>query len=158
MTERPSRPYILFVNGPNLNRLGTREPSVYGTDTLDDVFTKVQQLAAARNVEVVPFQSNHEGAIIDFLQQYGQSSSGVILNPGALAHYGLSLRDCLADVGCPVVEVHISNVHNRESFRHQLVLSEVVVGQVVGLGTKGYELATRYLLEHVLDNSEEGKE
>jgi 3-dehydroquinate dehydratase II len=143
------QPYLLLLNGPNLNRLGVREPSVYGTDTLQDVVTRVETAAAAYGVLVQSFQSNAEGDLIDFLQAYGSDALGIIVNPGALAHYGYSLRDCLADLQRPTVEVHISNVHRRESFRHQLVLAPVVTGQIVGLGTYGYELAVHYLLREV---------
>jgi 3-dehydroquinate dehydratase II len=143
------RSYILLVNGPNLNRLGVRDPSVYGKDTLDDIHHRVVELAEDYGVEVDAFQSNHEGELIDFLQTHGPSSRGVILNPGALGHYSYALRDCLADIRGPVIEVHISNVHSREAFRHQLVLASVVKGQIVGLGTFGYELATLYLLREI---------
>ncbi|QQE81303.1 type II 3-dehydroquinate dehydratase [Alicyclobacillus sp. SO9] len=140
------RPYILLLNGPNLNRLGVRKPKIYGSVQLRDVISNVSQLAETIGVGVVDFQSNSEGALVDFLQEKGPESLGIIINPGALAHYGLSLRDCLEDLSRPTVEVHISNVHQREEFRHKLVLSDVVDGQVVGLGTFGYELAARYLL------------
>ncbi|MCL6516183.1 type II 3-dehydroquinate dehydratase [Alicyclobacillus sp.] len=142
-----ARPYLLVVNGPNLNRLGVRQPQVYGTETLASVVARVREVASAEGVDVLDFQSNHEGALIDFLQQHGPSSVGVVLNPGALGHYGWALRDCVADLGRPVVEVHISNVHRREPFRHQLVLAPVVAGQVVGMGTTGYVWAARHLLE-----------
>ncbi|MBX5437382.1 MAG: type II 3-dehydroquinate dehydratase [Alicyclobacillaceae bacterium] len=145
VSEGVARPYVLLVNGPNLNRLGVRDPQIYGTETLADVERRVRAVTAPRGVEVRSFQSNSEGALIDFLQQHGPGSLGIILNPGALAHYGLALRDCLEDIGRPVVEVHISNVHKREPFRHHLVLSAVVTGQIVGLGTAGYELAAEYL-------------
>ncbi len=138
--------YILLVNGPNLNRLGQREPSIYGTTTLADIEASVAELARSHNVEVRSFQSNSEGALIDFLQEFGPDALGIIINPGALAHYGYALRDCLADIRRPTVEVHISNVHQREEFRHKLVLAPVVTGQIAGLGTEGYLLAARYLL------------
>ncbi|SFU89762.1 type II 3-dehydroquinate dehydratase [Alicyclobacillus macrosporangiidus] len=141
------RPYLLVVNGPNLNRLGQREPQVYGTETLHDVCVRVREVTEACGVAVKDFQSNHEGALIDFLQQHGPGSIGIVLNPGALGHYGYALRDCVAEVGRPVIEVHISNVHRREAFRHQLVLAPVVLGQIVGLGTAGYVLAARHLLD-----------
>ncbi|MCL6598453.1 MAG: type II 3-dehydroquinate dehydratase [Alicyclobacillus macrosporangiidus] len=141
------RPYLLVVNGPNLNRLGLREPQVYGTETLHEVCARVREAADAFGVAVKDFQSNHEGALIDFLQQYGPGAIGIVLNPGAFGHYGYALRDCVADIGRPVIEVHISNVHRREAFRHQLVLAPVVLGQIVGLGTAGYVLAARHLLE-----------
>jgi 3-dehydroquinate dehydratase II len=156
MNGTKTTPYLLLVNGPNLNRLGTREPSIYGYDTLHDVEARVAALAAAHNVAVCSHQSNHEGDLIDYLQSHGPQSIGVILNPGAFAHYGLALRDCVADIGCPVVEVHISNVHQREPFRHQLVLAPVVTGQMVGFGTTGYELAAQYLISQYLNASQEG--
>jgi 3-dehydroquinate dehydratase-2 len=140
------RKYLLLVNGPNLNRLGQREPSIYGTATLADVEASVAAVAKQYNVEVRSFQSNSEGALIDFLQEFGPNALGIIINPGALAHYGYALRDCLADIRRPTVEVHISNVHQREEFRHKLVLAPVVAGQICGLGIQGYLLAARYLL------------
>ncbi|RIV29144.1 type II 3-dehydroquinate dehydratase [Alicyclobacillaceae bacterium I2511] len=140
-------PYLLLVNGPNLNRLGVREPEIYGTESLIDVVSSVRSVATEYGVEVDSFQSNHEGELVDILQQHGPASLGIIINPGALAHYGYSLRDCLADIDRPTVEVHISNVHQREAFRQQLVLSGVVRGQIVGLGTLGYRLAALYLLQ-----------
>lgn len=150
------RPYLLLVNGPNLNRLGVREPAVYGTVSLDDIVNNVTGLAADYGVDVRAFQSNHEGGLIDFLQDASERAVGVVLNPGAYAHYGYALRDCLADLSCPVIEVHISNVHRREAFRHELVLAPVVAGQIVGLGTAGYELAARQLLEQFMLKSREG--
>ncbi|MCL6593522.1 MAG: 3-dehydroquinate dehydratase [Alicyclobacillus sp.] len=143
---KETQPYLLLVHGPNLNRLGQREPHIYGSETLADVCAKVRRLADARGVEVRAFQSNHEGALIDFLQEHGPGALGILINPGALGHYGYALRDCLADLGRPAIEIHISNVHRREPFRHHLVLADVVTGQVVGLGTAGYELAAWHLL------------
>jgi 3-dehydroquinate dehydratase-2 len=136
-----------LVHGPNLNRLGQRQPHIYGSERLEDVVERVRRVCQPHGVTVRDFQSNSEGAIIDFIQAYGPEAIGIILNPGALAHYGYALRDCLEDIGRPVVEVHISNVHRRESFRQQLVLAPVAVGQIVGLGTVGYELAAKYLLQ-----------
>ncbi|MBX6352912.1 MAG: type II 3-dehydroquinate dehydratase [Thermoflavifilum sp.] len=141
------QPYLLLINGPNLNRLGQRDPNTYGTETLADVERRVRQVAQAAGVDVRAFQSNSEGELIDILQREGPEAMGIIINPGAYAHYSYALRDCLADLSTPIVEVHISNVHRREPFRHQLVLSSVVTGQVVGLGTLGYELAAQYLLQ-----------
>ncbi|WP_067932957.1 type II 3-dehydroquinate dehydratase [Alicyclobacillus kakegawensis] len=137
---------ILLVHGPNLNRLGQRQPEVYGKDSLADVVQRVRKVCQPYGVEVLDFQSNHEGAIIDFLQTHGPQARGMIINPGALAHYGYALRDCLEDVGRPFIEIHISNVHRRESFRHHLVLAPLAAGQIVGLGTIGYEYAAAYLL------------
>ncbi|MCL6631640.1 MAG: type II 3-dehydroquinate dehydratase [Alicyclobacillus herbarius] len=138
---------ILLLHGPNLNRLGQRQPHIYGKETLADVVARVRKVCEPHGVEVKDFQSNHEGAIIDFVQTHGPQAQGIILNPGALAHYGYALRDCLEDIGRPVVEIHISNVHRREPFRHQLVLAPVAIGQIVGLGPIGYEYAAHYLLQ-----------
>jgi 3-dehydroquinate dehydratase-2 len=142
-----SRAYLLLVNGPNLNRLGRRNPDVYGTETLADVEARVRSVTEPAGVDLRAFQSNSEGDLIDFLQREGPGALGIILNPGAFGHYSYALRDCLEDLQRPVVEVHISNVHRREAFRHELVLAPVVTGQIVGLGTLGYELAARYLLQ-----------
>lgn len=141
------RPYILLLNGPNLNRLGVRKPEIYGSTRLSDVIASVRSFSESVGVDLLDFQSNTEGALVDFLQEKGPEALGIIVNPGALAHYGLSLRDCLEDLSRPTVEVHISNVHRREAFRQKLVLADVVDGQVVGLGTYGYELAARFLLK-----------
>lgn len=141
------KPYLLLVNGPNLNRLGLRNPQVYGHHTLADIVSDVRELAEEFATDLRDYQSNSEGALVDFLQQEGPEALGIVINPGALAHYGLSLRDCLEDINKPTVEVHISNIHRREEFRHHSVLAEVVTGQVVGLGVRGYILATQYLLQ-----------
>lgn len=138
---------ILLINGPNLNRLGTREPEIYGRTTLAEIESMTAARAAERHLAVKAFQSNHEGAIIDFIQRRQDSASGIIINPGALAHYGYSLRDCLAAVACPVVEVHISNVHKREEWRRTSVISDVCAGVIVGLGVEGYLLALEYFRE-----------
>jgi 3-dehydroquinate dehydratase-2 len=136
-------PYLLLVNGPNLNRLGKRDPATYGTRTLLNVTEGVLEVTAKYGVQVESIQSNHEGELIDFLQTKGPGAIGIVINPGALGHYSYALRDCLDDISIPAIEVHISNVHCRESFRHQLVLSPVVSGQIVGLGTIGYQLAAQ---------------
>src|SRR3990170_4563321 len=132
---------ILVINGPNLNTLGTREPEVYGTDTLADIMGRVEERARALGVEVKSFQSNHEGAIIDFVQQEAPQADGIVINPGALTHYGLSLRDALAGCGRPAIEVHISNLYVREPFRRRSVTAAVCAGVISGLGWRGYLLA-----------------
>ncbi|WP_211266012.1 type II 3-dehydroquinate dehydratase [Alicyclobacillus ferrooxydans] len=151
------QPTILLVNGPNLNRLGAREPGIYGSETLPQVVNRVRQLAMAQGISVVDKQTNSEGVMIDFLQENAPCADGVIINPGAFAHYSYALRDCLADVGahCPIVEVHISNVHQREAFRHESVLAAVVTGQIVGLGTRGYDLALQFLLTRIVHRGAE---
>ena len=129
---------ILLINGPNLNMLGTRQPEIYGSLTLQDIVDRVTARAKELGAEIVPFQSNHEGAIVDFIQQNAPAADGIIINAGALTHYGLSLRDAFESVQKPFVEVHISNVHAREEFRNHSVLAAIAVAQVMGLGWRGY--------------------
>jgi 3-dehydroquinate dehydratase-2 len=138
---------ILLVNGPNLNRLGHRAPDIYGRKTLPEIEALVRQRGAELGVEVLCFQSNSEGAIVDFLQAEGPRASGVIINPGALTHYGLSLRDALTDLGLPVAEVHISNIYAREDWRHHSVIAPIAKGQISGFGWRGYIAALELLVE-----------
>ena len=142
---------VVVLHGPNLNLLGQREPGVYGTDTLDQINQRITNLGRTLDppVTVHTFQSNHEGELVDAIQQFGRSSDGIIINPGALTHYSIAVRDALAAVARPTVEVHLSNVHAREEFRHRSVTAPVVTGQVVGLGPAGYELALRFLAGHI---------
>lgn len=133
---------ILLINGPNLNRLGKREPAHYGSSTLEDLEAQLNQQAERIDVKLICFQSNHEGAIIDKLHwSEDHGMDGVIINPGAFTHYSYAIRDAIAGIDVPVIEVHISNIHARESFRHESVTAPVSAGQIVGLGTQGYELA-----------------
>ncbi|MBC7343620.1 MAG: type II 3-dehydroquinate dehydratase [Clostridia bacterium] len=132
---------ILIVNGPNLNLLGHREPDIYGSTSLEEINRSLAQLAAAEGVEVEFVQSNHEGDIIDTLHQAQGRFDWVIINPGALAHYSLALRDAIKAISIPTIEVHLSNIYAREGFRHQSVISDAVVGQITGLGIIGYKLA-----------------
>ena len=129
---------ILLVNGPNLNLLGTRQPEIYGSTTLKDIQDRVSGRAAELGVELRCFQSNTEGEILSFLQAEGPSADGVIINPGALTHYSLALRDVFEAIGKPVLEVHISNIYAREEFRHHSVIADIAVGQISGLGWRGY--------------------
>ena len=138
---------ILLVNGPNINMLGRRDPTLYGSTTLAEIEAAATARGAEMGAEVVCFQSNHEGAIVDFLQAEGSGSDGIILNGGALSHYGLSLRDALVDTGLPVVEVHLSNIHGRERWRSRSVTAEVAKGSIAGLGWRGYLYAVDYLVE-----------
>jgi len=138
---------ILLINGPNLNLLGQREPEVYGRLTLADIEARVCERGQVLAVEVRAFQSNSEGAIIDWLQRESPGADGVIINGGALTHYGLSLRDALAAVGLPAIEVHISNIYGREPFRRRTVTAAVCRGMVAGLGWYGYVAALEALVE-----------
>lgn len=137
---------ILLLNGPNLNLLGTREPHIYGADTLADVERRFVDEAAALGLAATCFQSNHEGALIDRIHAARlDGTQAIVINPGGLTHTSVSLRDALAGVALPLVEVHISNVHKREEFRHHSFISAVADGVIAGLGVMGYSAALRYL-------------
>ena len=138
---------VLVINGPNLNTLGQREPEIYGPTTLEQVEARMRAYGKALGLTLEFFQSNSEGAILDCIQQQGASAQAIVINPGALAHTSVALRDSLSALSVPIVEVHISNVHAREPFRHHSYIASVVTGQVVGLGTHGYLLALGYLAE-----------
>jgi 3-dehydroquinate dehydratase II len=138
---------ILVLHGPNLNLLGSREPEVYGRETLNDINATLTLLAKELGVALLFFQSNHEGELIDRLHRASSEGvSGVIFNPGAFTHSSIALRDAISATGLPTVEVHLSNVHARESFRHHSYIAPVAVGQVVGFGAASYALALRGLL------------
>lgn len=138
---------ILLLNGPNLNRLGLREPHIYGSVTLNELELQLKTKAASKNLELGCYQSNHEGDIIDKIHEAENSVEGIIFNPGAFTHYSYAIRDAIASISKPVIEVHISNVHAREEFRHTSVIAPVSLGQIVGLGLYGYELALLALVE-----------
>ena len=138
---------ILVLNGPNLNLLGTREPQVYGPTTLAMVEAELEQAAAVAGVQVACFQSNHEGALIDRIHAArADGTRFIVINPGGLTHTSVALRDALAGVALPFIELHISNVHQRESFRHQSFLSEIALGVICGLGVNGYRLALQHAI------------
>jgi 3-dehydroquinate dehydratase II len=140
---------ILVLHGPNLNLLGTREPDVYGVQTLDSINERLTKQAADRGFDLLILQSNHEGTLIDNIQEQATSVSAVIINPGALTHYSIALRDALAAMDIPSVEVHLSNVHAREEFRRVSVTAPVVTGQIAGFGPESYVLALQYLMDRI---------
>ena len=142
---------ILILHGPNLNLLGTREPEIYGSLTLADINAKLVELASESHVELACKQSNHEGDLVDVLQDARSWADGVVFNPGAYTHTSIALRDAISAIGIPVVEVHLSNVYAREEFRHISMISAVCKGKVVGFGWRSYALGLRALMELLSD-------
>lgn len=138
---------ILVLNGPNLNLLGTREPEIYGTDTLADVESRLNVCAEALGVAIDFRQSNHEGVLVDWIQEGRGRVVGIILNPAGFTHTSVAIMDAINACGCPVIEVHISNIHKREDFRHHSYVSLAAMGIIAGLGIKGYELALEAMAE-----------
>ncbi|MDR0248015.1 MAG: type II 3-dehydroquinate dehydratase [Burkholderiales bacterium] len=145
-----SVPHILVLHGPNLNLLGTREPSVYGHDSLADINARLDCLAQATGAFCSSFQSNNEGALIDCIHAAPQKGVGfIVINPGGLTHSSVALRDALSGVALPFIEVHLSNIHAREPFRHRSMLADQAVGVIAGLGARGYEFAVMWALEYL---------
>jgi 3-dehydroquinate dehydratase-2 len=145
----PSLPRVLVIHGPNLNLLGSREPHIYGRRTLNEINANLAALGQRLGVGVDAFQSNHEGAIVDRIQQAASVYAGVIINAAAYTHTSIAIRDALAALTVPVIEVHLSNIHKREAFRNTSLMAGVVTGQIIGLGAAGYDLALRALTEMI---------
>ena len=145
----PRRYRILFVDGPNLNVLGMREPAVYGRKTLADIRAELSEAAAREGADVAFFQSNGEGELVTRLQEAREDADGVVINPGAYTHTSVAIRDALLYAGLPAIEVHLSNPHRREPFRHASTIADVVVGRIAGLGGYGYLLALEGILHHL---------
>jgi 3-dehydroquinate dehydratase-2 len=142
---------ILVLHGPNLNLLGTREPEIYGSFTLADINAKLEELAGEQHADLVCKQSNHEGELVDALHDARTWADGVVFNPGAYTHTSIALRDAIAAIGIPVIEVHLSNVYAREEFRHVSMISAVCRGKITGLGWRSYTLGLKALLEILSD-------
>jgi 3-dehydroquinate dehydratase-2 len=148
MEEKVEKKFLV-ISGPNLNTLGMRQPEIYGSVTLEQIHTRLCERANQLHVSVECFQSNHEGVLIDFIQAHAENSAGIIINAGAFTHYSIALRDALAAVHVPIVEVHLSNIYAREEFRHHSVIAAISRGCIVGLGWRGYLLALEALTELV---------
>ncbi|RAP33729.1 type II 3-dehydroquinate dehydratase [Candidatus Marinamargulisbacteria bacterium SCGC AG-410-N11] len=136
---------ILIIHGPNLNTLGTREPDIYGSETLDSINSKIEQFCNTLGIEPIFFQSNHEGKLIDTIQSTDDNISGIVINPAAFTHTSVALRDAISSTKTPVVEVHISNIHNREDFRKISFTAGVCIGQISGFGSNSYLLGIQAL-------------
>lgn len=148
---------ILIIHGPNLNLLGEREPEIYGSTTLDQLNQGLAQKANDLKVQIKFFQSNSEGSIIDFIHEHRKWADGIIINPGALTHYSYSLRDAIASVLKPTIEVHLSDIHKREPFRRISVIKDVCIDQIVGLGIKSYFNGLEKLVKHLRETSSNEK-
>jgi 3-dehydroquinate dehydratase-2 len=147
---------LLVLHGPNLNLLGTREPGHYGAQTLDDINRQLTELGSSLDVEISSFQSNHEGELVERIHQAGREGvDGIIINPAAYTHSSIALRDALLGTGIPFAEVHLSNIHRREDFRHRSMLADVAVGSITGFGAASYTMALRGLTEHLRTNQGE---
>ena len=153
------RPHVLVLHGPNLNLLGSREPKHYGLATLDAINRALSARADAAGVQIDVFQSNHEGALIDRIHQAAHDRvEFILINPAGYTHTSVALRDALAAVAIPFIEVHLSNIHAREAFRHHSYFSDLAVGVISGLGAHGYELALEYALRHLHDRTPHGSQ
>lgn len=140
---------ILVLHGPNLNLLGRREPAIYGTTSLEEINQGLTDQARKAGFGLLAFQSNHEGELVDLIHNHAPHAAGVLINPGAFTHSSIALRDAFLGVGLPVVEVHLSNIHRREPFRHRSYIADVAVGQVLGFGPVSYRLGLTALIDHL---------
>lgn len=140
---------ILLLNGPNLNLLGTREPEKYGNTTLNDIENNLKNIAQKQNIQLECHQSNHEGDLIDKIQQAKNNFDGIILNAGGYTHTSVAIRDAIAGVQIPTVEIHLTNIHAREEFRHNSLIAPVCIGQICGFGAKSYELGLDALINYL---------
>lgn len=141
---------ILVINGPNMQLLGKREPDVYGKESLDDIQTQLSEFAKSLGVETEFYQSNHEGDIVDRIGKIDNDISGIIINPAAYTHTSVAIHDAIKGIAIPTVEVHLSNIHSRENFRHNSLTAPACVGQICGFGTQGYKLALEALVQLIM--------
>ena len=146
---------ILVLQGPNLNLLGKREPGIYGKTTLEDIHRLLEQEAALLQMQISPFQSNHEGGLIDAIHGAIAQHHGILINPGAYTHTSVAIRDAIAAVALPTVEVHLSNIHQREPFRHHSYIAPIAIGQICGFGAESYRLGLQALVHHLRQQSKE---
>jgi 3-dehydroquinate dehydratase II len=151
MKQEKNKVKVLVIHGPNLNMLGKREPELYGNTTLDEINAELKQLGKTLGIFVETFQSNHEGAIVDKIQEAGATQRGIIINPAAFTHTSIAIRDALLAFDIPIIEIHISNIYKREPFRHKSLISDVADAQITGLGIKGYSIALKALAEMIQD-------
>jgi 3-dehydroquinate dehydratase-2 len=149
MEETKNAKKVLVIHGPNLNLLGIREPEIYGKTTLDEINSSLEELGSRLGLTVETFQSNHEGAIVDKIQQAVSMQKGLIINPAAYTHTSIAIRDALVMLDIPIIEIHISNIYKREPFRHQTLIGDVVTAQIKGFGVQGYTMALEALAKMI---------
>lgn len=151
MNQKKNKLNILVIHGPNLNMLGKREPEIYGKTTLDEINSELEKLGTTLGIFVETFQSNHEGAIVEKIQEAAVTQKGIVINPAAYTHTSIAIRDALLALDIPIIEIHISNIYKREPFRHKSLISDIVTAQITGLGIKGYSMALKALAEMIQD-------